>query len=140
MSMSKKMYTRNDVEMQRYHPPGRYVGYITAWRKDVANTGTEFIVFSLKAREGLSGQDLKGVELNRELTSRRFYLSEAAIKQYWTAIQNADPEWLNKLPEEFGEEDAAELLVGAEVEFDYTAEKNKTTGKEYLNVQRWKKA
>lgn len=134
--MLHKVYSPEEIETQRYHPPGRYVGYITGWESGTSSTGTEFIMFTLKAREGISGQDLKGVELNKDLRSRRFYLSDAAMKQFWTAIEHANPilKQGSTTPA-----DAAESIVGTEVEFDYTPEKNKQTGKEYINVQRWKR-
>jgi len=135
MSMLHKVFTPEEIETQRYHPPGRYVGYITGWENGTAQTGTEYIQFTLKARDGLSGQDLKGVELNRELNSRRFYLSDKAISQFWTAIERANPAIKSA---SISPADAAESIVGTEVEFDYLAEKNKQTGKEYLNVSRWK--
>jgi len=136
MSMLHKVFTAEEIETSRFHPPGRYVGYITGWESGTSQTGTEYIFFRLKARDGISGQDLKGVELNRELNSRRFYLSDAAIKQFWTAVAAADPSITSggKSPAT-----ASEDIVGTEVEFDYLPEKNKQTGKEYLNVSRWRR-
>ncbi len=136
MSNLHKVFTADEIETSRYHPPGRYVGYITGWESGSASTGTEYVVFKLKANDALSGQDLKGVELNRELNSRRFYLSDAALKQFWTAVENANPSIKSG---GVSPADAAESIVGTEVEFDYLTEKNKQTGKEYLNVVRWKK-
>lgn len=136
MSMLHKVFSPEDIETQRYHPPGRYVGYITGWESGTSSTGTEFITFTLKARDGLSGQDLKGVEMNRDLASRRFYLSDKALSQYWTAIERANPAFKQG---SISPADAAESIVGIEVEFDYLSEKNKQTGKEYTNVQRWKR-
>jgi len=53
------------------------------------------------------------------------------------------PDWKQKVaaahPEgKISTATAAELIVGAEVEFDYLPEKNERTGKEYINVQRFK--
>lgn len=144
MSMLHKSFSPDEIETLRYHPPGRYVGYVTAWESGTAQTGTEYIKFTLKAREGISGQDLKGVEMNRNLESRRFYLSEKALSQYWTTVEKVlGPDWKQKVaaahPEgKISTATAAELIVGAEVEFDYLPEKNERTGKDYINVQRFK--
>jgi hypothetical protein len=148
MSMLHKSFTPDEIETLRYHPPGRYVGYITEWEKGVAQTGTEFVEFTLKANEGISGQDLQGVEMNRKLKSRRFYLSDKAMKQYWTLVAGVlGADWIQKVIAANPDADgtlkasvAAELMVGSEVEFDYLPEKNERTGKEYLNVQRFKAA
>lgn len=136
MSMLHKIFSPEDIETRRYHPPGRYVGYITGWESGTSNTGTEFITFTLKAREALSGQDMKGVEMNRDLVSRRFYLTDIALSQYWTAVERANPAFKEGSTTPAI---AAESIVGTEVEFDYLSEKNKQTGMEFTNVQRWKR-
>jgi len=147
MSMLTTAFKLDEIENTRYHPPGRYRGYITGWESGVAGTGTEYIVFSLKANEALSGQDMSGVQMERILDSRRFYLKPGSKvnTQFWDAVRNAMPNFKEHIRATTGKEevetrDAAELIVGTEVDFDYLPETNKQTGKEYISVQRWKKS
>lgn len=146
MSMLTTAFNLDDIENTRYHPPGRYRGYITGWESGVASTGTEYVVFHLKANDGLSGQDLSGVQLERTLESRRFYLKEGSKvnNQFWDAVKNAAPDFKEQFrannKEKIEPRDGAELIVGTEVDFDYLTETNKQNGKQYTSVVRWKKA
>jgi len=128
------MYNEQDLESARYAPPGTYRGFITGYETGVSGKGTEFLTLSFKIQEPLSGQDLNGVELNRELRSQRFYLSDAAAPIFIRLARK-----VAEIPVPTSPALCAEALMGQEVTFEYTSEVNTATGKSYTSVTRFSK-
>jgi hypothetical protein len=121
--------TLEAVEDIREHPPGRYLGYISGYKLEVTDDNKPFAILEFKASEGISGQDLDGVELNRTLRSQRLYFTDKAAKYSKAALKKVNPDLNDKVPLK----ETFESLVGVEVKFDYKAEKS-ANGKEYMNV------
>lgn len=128
MSALNKMYSEEELN-PRYAPPGQYRGYITSYEVGMSGQGTEFATIFFKIEEPLSGQDMEGVDLGRQVQSRRFYISDKATPLFlrW-ASQLVDFEYpvnativLEKLP-------------GVECIFDYKAEVNAQNGRTYTQV------
>lgn len=121
--------TLANVEDIRELPPGRYLGYVSGYKLETTQDNKPFAILEFKAREGLSGQDLDGVEMNRALRSQRLYFTDAAAKYSKAALKKLNPDLNDKVPVK----ETIESLVGVEVKFDYKAEKG-NNGKEYMNV------
>ncbi len=123
------------VEDLRDTPPGRYRGYLSGYQLVRTDDGKNYAVLEFKAREGISGQDLAGVELNRPLRTGRMYFTERAAPISKKSLRKLYPEWNDNLPwkENF------EAMVGAEAVFEYRPEKS-PNGKEYFNVVKFEAA
>lgn len=133
MSALDKLFNEEDLN-PRYAPPGQYRGFITAYEVKTSQQGTEYAILFFKIEEPLSGQDLSGVELNRLLQSRRFYLSDKATPIFLKmAAETIDLEFPARAAV------ALERLQGAECLFEYKAEVNTQTGKTYTNVTAFRK-
>lgn len=124
----------HEVPEIREIPEGKYSGNVVDYVIKENTNGTQYVQFSFRVTEALSGQDMTGVQTNLRVFSKRIFLTEkslplAAKELIKFGVPKADSfrTWIEAVP-------------GTSVVFDVAIEKSKTSGREFRTVVDWQAA
>jgi hypothetical protein len=124
----------NDVPEYRELPEGDYLGNVIDYTTGVSQQGSDWVQFSFRVSEPLSGQDMSNVQTNLRVFSKRLYLTEKARKITTNDISRFGVPKLDSYRDWF------DAITGAPVKFTVTLETNEKTGKKYRTVNKWSAA
>lgn len=134
--MANSILDLNPMEIPevREVPEGEYSGTVVDYVIKQASTGTDYVQFSFRINEPLSGQDMTNVETNLRVFSQRIYMTENSLKRvnkilgrFGVPMVPGYREWIDAIP-------------GTPVNFTVSIETNKDTGREYRVVSNWSAA
>jgi len=125
-----------EIEERKYAPVGKYLGTLTKYSMgQSAQKGTPFVEMEFKVLEGLSGQDLEGVDLKTAKFAKKFYVTEDSKNILFETLAKllGKEEVKGLTPNE-----ALEQSVGRPVQFVVELGKpNPNTGKQYKEITRF---
>ena len=125
-----------EIEERKYAPVGKYLGALTKYSMGTsAQKSTPFVEMEFKVLEGLSGQDLEGVDLKTAKFSRKFYVTEEAKGILFEVLAKlvGKEEVSTLTPNE-----ALEQAVGRPIQFVVELGKpNPNTGKQYKEITKF---
>lgn len=124
----------HEIPEIREIPEGKYSGNVVDYVIKENMNGTQYVQFSFRVNEALSGQDMTGVETNLRVFSKRIFLTDKSkrlaakeLSKFGVPMSDSFRTWIEAVP-------------GTAVTFDVAIEKSKTSSREFRTVVDWQAA